>query len=116
MKLIISDGYICLPQPIYSEIRSFAHMSTEDPFRKLQEQLEKETSWPLVYMFKFILPADNQKLALVESLFSGEAVITQKSSGKGNYISITAREVMLDAPSIIDIYVRASKIQGVIAL
>jgi hypothetical protein len=91
-------------------------MSQEDPFSKLREQLEKDSSWPLVYMFKFIIPADNQKLALVESMFSDEAVISQKSSGKGNYISITVKEVMLDSASIIAIYSRASKIQGVIAL
>jgi hypothetical protein len=91
-------------------------MSTEDPFRKLQEQLEKESSWPLVYMFKFILPADNQKLALVENMFSSEAVISQKSSGEGNYLSITVKEVMLDAASVIAVYSRASKIPGVISL
>jgi len=94
----------------------FAKMSTEDPFRKLQEQLEKEPSWPLVYMFKFIIPADNQKLALIESLFSTEAVLTQQASEKGNYISITVKEVMLDAPSVIAVYSKASKIPGAIAL
>jgi hypothetical protein len=91
-------------------------MDTPDQFRKLQEQLEKEDSWPLVYMFKFIIPADNQKMALVETMFSSEAVISEKSSGKGNYISITVKEVMLDAKSIIDIYTRASQIPGVISL
>jgi hypothetical protein len=91
-------------------------METPEEFRKLQEQLEKEESWPLVYMFKFIIPADNQKLALVETMFSDEAVISQKSSGKGNYISITVKEVMLDAQSIIAIYTRAARIPGVISL
>jgi hypothetical protein len=97
-------------------MNNFALMDTPDQFRKLQEQLEKEKSWPLVYMFKFIIPADNQKMALVETMFSDEAVISQKSSGEGNYISITVKEVMLDAKSIIDIYSRAAQIPGVISL
>ncbi|MFI5150562.1 MAG: DUF493 domain-containing protein [Bacteroidia bacterium] len=91
-------------------------MNNSDQFNKLKEQLEKEDSWPLVYMFKFIIPADNKKIALVETMFSSEAVISQKASGKGNYISITVKEVMLDVPSIIDIYTRASRIPGVISL
>ena len=91
-------------------------MENADQFRKLQEQLEKESSWPLVYMFKFIIPADNQKLALVENMFSDEAVISQNVSGKGNYLSITVKEVMLDAPSVIAIYSKASEIEGLIAL
>jgi putative lipoic acid-binding regulatory protein len=90
--------------------------TSDDSFSKLQSQLEKDFSWPLVYMFKFILPADNRKLALVENMFSEEAVITQKESGKGNYISITVKEVMLDATSVIAIYKQAAKIEGVMAL
>jgi putative lipoic acid-binding regulatory protein len=88
----------------------------DDTFKKLQEQLEKESSWPLVYMFKFIIPANNQKLALVENMFSDEAIISEKSSVKGNYISITVKEVMLDAKSVIAIYTKAAKIEGVISL
>jgi putative lipoic acid-binding regulatory protein len=91
-------------------------MKGAEPFKKLQEQLEKDFSWPLVYMFKFIIPADNQKLARLENLFSAEAVLNQKSSEKGNYISITVKEVMLDAAAVIEVYKQAAKIEGVIAL
>jgi putative lipoic acid-binding regulatory protein len=113
---MLSHKYREINTFLSGRLRNFAFMSADDPFRKLQEQLEKGSSWPLVYMFKFIIPADNQKIALVENMFSEEAVITQKASEKGNYISITIKEVMLDAPSVIAIYSRASKIQGVIAL
>ncbi|HEV7231641.1 MAG TPA: DUF493 family protein [Bacteroidia bacterium] len=91
-------------------------LNQKEPFKKLQEQLEKDFTWPLVYMFKFIIPADNQKLARVENLFSAEAVLTQKASEKGNYMSITVKEVMLDAASVIAVYAEAAKIEGVIAL
>ena len=47
-------------------------------------------------MFKFIIPASNKSIALIESKFSDEAVISEKQSANGKYISITVKEVMLD--------------------
>jgi hypothetical protein len=41
-------------------------MDQEEQFNKLKETLNKLTDWPTVYMFKFIIPADNKKIALVE--------------------------------------------------
>jgi len=90
-------------------------MNKEEQFENLREGLNKETSWPLIYMFKFIIPADNQKIALVESKFTDEDVIIQKESAKGNYISITVKSVMLDADSIIEKYKEMAAIEGVMA-
>jgi putative lipoic acid-binding regulatory protein len=67
-------------------------------------------------MFKFIIPADNRKIALVSSKFSDEAIITQKESTSGKYISITIKEVMLDADSIINKYKEMEGIEGLMAL
>ncbi len=91
-------------------------MNRDKEFESLREQLNKEKNWPLVYMFKFIIPADNRKIALVESKFSDEAIITQKESTTGKYISITVKEVMLDANSIIDKYKEMEGIEGLMAL
>jgi hypothetical protein len=91
-------------------------MNRDKEFENLHEQLNKEKSWPLVYMFKFIIPADNRKIALVESKFSDEAIITQKESTTGKYISITVKEVMLDANAIIDKYKEMEGIEGLMAL
>ena len=88
----------------------------EDFFAKLKKQLEESTEWPTVYMFKFIVPADNKKLALVESLFSAQAKISTRSSNKGKYISVTGRVVMLSAAEVIEKYKEAAKIEGLIAL
>lgn len=84
-------------------------------FENLRERLEK-FSWPMVYMFKFIVPAKNQQIAQVESLFTSEAQISQKESSEGNYISITARVVMLNADSVVEVYEKASGIEGLVAL
>ena len=91
-------------------------MIEDKQFDKLREQLNLHDSWPMVYMFKFIIPADNRKIALVESKFSDEAVITQSQSSSGKYISITIKEVMLNAEAIIDKYKEMSGIEGLMAL
>jgi len=91
-------------------------MDKDSQFDKLREQLNNEKNWPLVYMFKFIIPADNHKIALVESKFSDEAIITQMESKNGKYISITIKEVMLTAESIISKYKEMYGIEGLMAL
>jgi len=91
-------------------------MIDDKQFDKLREQLNLQDSWPMLYMFKFIVPADNRKIALVESKFSDEAVITQSQSSSGKYISITVKEVMLSAETIIDKYKEMSGIEGLMAL
>jgi len=90
-------------------------MSLDDQFEKLKETLNKELNWPTIYMFKFIVPADNRRIALVESKFSDEAIITKKESTSGKYISITIKEVMLTADSIIDKYKEMDGIEGLMS-
>ncbi|MGB3947743.1 MAG: DUF493 family protein [Bacteroidia bacterium] len=91
-------------------------MDTNEQYDKLRELLNKNENWPLVYMFKFIIPADNHKIALIESKFSDEATITHKESSSGKYFSITVKEVMLSADAIINKYKEMNDIEGLITL
>ena len=70
-------------------------MNKDEQYNKLRELLNKENNWPSVYMFKFIIPADNQKIALVESKFSDEAIILHKESTNGKFFSITIKDLCL---------------------
>lgn len=70
----------------------------------------------MVYMFKFILPAENRKIALIESKFSDDAIISHKESSNGKYFSITVKEVMLNAEAIIDRYKEVATVEGLITL
>lgn len=90
-------------------------MNMMDPYENLRKELNKIGNWPQVYMFKFIVPADNKRIALVESKFSDESVITKKESANGKYISITIKEVMLSADSIIEKYREMEGIEGLMA-
>lgn len=84
-------------------------------FDELRKKLEKE-SWPSVYMFKFIVPSDNQKIAQVESFFEDDSEIKMQASSNGKYTSITIRQVMLNAEAIIEIYKQMAVVEGIISL
>jgi uncharacterized protein len=87
----------------------------ENIFGKLKAQLEQE-EWPAVYLFKFIVPNDAEKLALVTAMFNDSNEITLHQSKNGNFVSVSVKELMLDVDSIIFKYEEAAKIPGVISL
>lgn len=87
----------------------------EEIFAKLRTQLELQ-EWPDVYLFKFIVPNEVEKIAKVSALFNVSADLVMHPSRNGNYMSITAKEMMLNVDSIIDRYIEASKIKGLISL
>jgi putative lipoic acid-binding regulatory protein len=89
---------------------------TEDELKKFQEKLAETTTFPSVYMYKFIVPGEHRKIALVENLFESETEIHTKESTNGKYVSITAKQVVMNVEEIIDIYKKAAAIQGVIFL
>jgi putative lipoic acid-binding regulatory protein len=88
----------------------------DDKFFELKKKLDETVAFPSVYMFKFILEAEHRKIALVENLFDEDAEIYTKESDKGKYISITVKAVMISSNEIIEIYKKASEIQGVMYL
>ncbi len=86
------------------------HKESIESFRN---QLETEYEWPALYTFKFIVPQD--KIEEVRALFKNHDVSERKSS-KGSYISLTSRIMAESSDHIIDIYVAANNIEGIIAL
>ena len=89
-------------------------MKAED-LANFHKQLKNEP-WPAVFMFKMIFPADNRIYALVRQAFPDEARFFEKQSSKGNYISITVKELMLDADEVVTRYLKVAEIEGVIML
>lgn len=82
---------------------------------KLKIQLEQQ-EWPDVYMFKFIVPNLSEKVAQVTALFNDSTDIVMHPSKTGKYMSVTAKELMLDVDSILLKYEEAALIEGLIAL
>jgi hypothetical protein len=87
-----------------------------DPvLEKLKIQLELQ-EWPDVYMFKFIVPNESEKVAQVTALFNDGADLVLHPSRTGKYMSVSAKELMLDVNSILEKYVKAAQIEGLISL
>ncbi|MEN9743566.1 MAG: hypothetical protein RLZZ65_1371 [Bacteroidota bacterium] len=84
-------------------------------FDSLKVQLEQQ-EWPSLYLFKFIVPNDNQHLAQVSALFDINSEVVFHESQTGKYVSVSAKEVMLSAQAVIDVYERAAVIPGIISL
>tara|TARA_B110000037_G_C16987263_1_gene451577 strand:- start:14 stop:295 length:282 start_codon:yes stop_codon:yes gene_type:complete len=90
--------------------------STSSQFDGLKQKLEKQNNWPRVYLFKFIIPNDNHKLAQVEALFGSEAQVSRNQSRTGKFISVTAKELMISVDEVISRYEKSTLIEGLISL
>ncbi len=90
---------------------------TEDFYKRLKEELSNSTIWPSEYLFKFIVPSDNHKIAIIENSFDNMgAVIKTSVSKNGKYTSISVNATMKNAQSVIDKYQEFSTIEGIISL
>ena len=88
---------------------------SSDPFESLRIQLELQ-EWPNVYLFKFIVPNNSHAIAQATALFDDLTELNFHESKTGKYISVTAKEMMLDVDSIIAVYHKASAIEGILSL
>jgi putative lipoic acid-binding regulatory protein len=85
-------------------------------YSKLMLRLVKDFTWPSEYMFKFVVPFDAELLNEVKLLFDAGAKITHKESKNGNYISVTAVQIMDNPDAVIAVYKNAENIRSIIAL
>lgn len=86
-------------------------------YKNLKLNLEEHHNFPENYLYKFILPNNDEKLSELYQIFDGlEFSINTKESGKGNYISCSISCFVLDANQVISIYQKVGKIDGVIML
>lgn len=89
----------------------------EEFFDRLKTELEKSNTWPAIYLFKFIVPTEIDKINQVEQAFDGMgAVIKTTQSKTGKFTSVSV-DVQMESPqSVIDKYVEVSTIEGIISL
>ena len=86
-------------------------------YNRLRDQLEESADWPSNYLFKFILPSDEDKKATVLSVFENHSVqITERNSSKNTYVSISIEGVFSSPDQIISKYKAVAQIEGVIQL
>ena len=79
----------------------------------LREKLDQHYAWPALYIFKFIVPKGKEEE--VKHLFPRHTV-KEKASKNGNYISLTIQMMAPSSDAVIDVYLKTSLIEGLIAL
>ncbi len=77
--------------------------------------MESET-WPLKYMFKFIIPNEEGEVDQVKTLLPKEGKVTFKHTANLKHVSVTCVAWMESADRIVEITERVDKIDGVIVL
>lgn len=85
----------------------------ENWINSFREKLEQHYAWPALYIFKFIVPTGKE--IDVKKLFPLHEV-SERLSKQGNYTSLTIQMMMPSSDAVIDVYQRASVIEGLIAL
>ncbi|HET8753170.1 MAG TPA: DUF493 family protein [Salinimicrobium sp.] len=90
----------------------------EEFYAKLRLQLYDTSVWPSIYLYKFIVPTDAEKIKKIQQIFDNMgAVITTKKSKKGNYTSVSVNVSMKDPEAVIQKYKEVGeKVEGVISL
>ncbi len=86
-------------------------------YQRLKEQLMLTTTWPSTYLYKFIVPTEEDKINTIHTIFDNAgAVIESRKSKKGTYTSISITVSMKDADAVIKKYKEVGEIKGVISL
>jgi len=85
---------------------------------KLKQQLIETSLWPSIYLYKFIVKSDKQKIIQIEEHFNNMgAVINTVKSKKGKYTSVSVNVKMKNPDSVIAKYREIEQnIEGVISL
>lgn len=85
----------------------------ENWINSFREKLDEHYAWPALYMYKFIVPTGKEDE--VKQLFPLHTV-TEKLSKKGNYTSVTIQVMVQSSDAVVEMYIKASKIEGIVAL
>jgi len=95
-------------------------MNAESPdefYKRLKTQLIDSTKWPSLYLYKFIVLTDDEKIRQVHEVFNNTgAVIDSKKSKKGKYTSLSISVNLKNPDEVIAKYRKVGEIDGVISL
>lgn len=90
---------------------------TREFYERLKVELDMSNSWPALYLYKFIVPTDEDNIVRVEEAFDCMgAVIKTTKSKTGKFTSISVDVMMKDSQEIIEKYIEVSTIKGIISL
>lgn len=90
----------------------------EEFYKKLKAQLQDTSMWPTEYLYKFIIPTQEDKIKQIHDIFNNMgAVIRTRKSKNGNYTSVSVNVQMKNPDAVIDKYIIVgNEVEGVISL
>ncbi len=89
----------------------------EEFYDRLKVELDLSNTWPALYLFKFIVPTENDNVKRVELAFDCMgAVIKTTKSKTGKFTSVSVDVQVKDSQEIIDKYLEVSTIEGIVSL
>lgn len=90
---------------------------SDDFYLKFKERLEQTHSFPSDYIFKYIVPAEQSKIAKLHSIFSSaNPSFSSRDSKNGKYTSFTIKVSVNDADDVVIYYRQAASIDGIVML
>ncbi len=114
-KNLKSKTYICLY--FYLRMSDDNEKKTAEFYERLKTELDNSNSWPALYLFKFIVPTNEENILKVENAFNCMgAVIKTTKSKTGKFTSISVDVTVKDSQEIIDKYQELSTIEGIVSL
>ena len=92
-------------------------IKSDEFYKRLKEQLERTSTWPSNYLYKFIVLSDAKKIKQIQDVFDGTgAVIASKQSKNGKYTSLSITVNLKNADAVIEKYKAVGEVKGVISL
>ncbi|MPQ46182.1 DUF493 family protein [Marinifilum sp. N1E240] len=88
----------------------------QDKYNRIKQQLFESTQWPSLYMFKFIVPNNEDKINAVKNLFPEDTEFSYKTSKDIRFIGVTVKKIMNSADDVVEVYSRAQGIKGIMSL
>lgn len=90
---------------------------TEEFYERLKEELRTTSTWPSIYLYKFIVPTETSKIIAVEEAFNNMgAVINTVQSKTGKFTSVSVNVNMESPEHVVEKYQEVSTIEGIISL
>lgn len=90
---------------------------TEEFYIRLKDELANTSLWPSIYLYKFIVPTDKEKILKVENAFNNMGAVIKTSQSKtGKFTSISVNVQMQSPDHVIEKYQEVSNVEGIISL
>tara|TARA_B110000977_G_scaffold201532_1_gene296662 strand:+ start:846 stop:1154 length:309 start_codon:yes stop_codon:yes gene_type:complete len=86
-------------------------------YKRLEDNLALNIQWPAPYLYKFIVPSSEEKVAAIIAVFKNQsAKISSRTSSKGAFTSVSVSLVIKNPEAVIANYRAVATIEGVISL